>query len=141
MSLRVEVIAAERVVLTQDAGIVVAMTATGQIGVLPAHAPMVTLLVPGEVRLGVGQSETVLSIAGGYLEVRENQVVILANAAERAEEIDVSRAEKSRDRALGRLANRAANEDYARASVSLARAMARLRVAELTGSRASRRPI
>ncbi|NCA12750.1 MAG: ATP synthase F1 subunit epsilon, partial [Proteobacteria bacterium] len=92
MPLHVEIIAAEQVIMSEDADVVVAQTASGQVAILPAHAPLVTLLVPGQLRLGRGSTEQVLSVSGGYLEVRENQVVILADAAERAEDIDLQRA-------------------------------------------------
>ena len=71
-------------------------TVEGQIGVLPRHAPMLTILVPGTVRLRRGDEEEILAVGGGFLEVSENKVVVLADSAERAEEIDVARAEEAR---------------------------------------------
>jgi F-type H+-transporting ATPase subunit epsilon len=141
MPLHVEIVAAEQVILAEDADVVVAQTASGQIAILPAHAPLVTLLVPGQLRLGRGTSERVLAVAGGFLEVRENRLVVLADAAERAEDIDLQRALSARDRAQGVLAQKRSNAESARAAVALGRAIARIRVAELArGRTAVRRP-
>jgi F-type H+-transporting ATPase subunit epsilon len=142
MPLHVEVIAVDRVIMTEDTDVVVAQTASGQVAILPAHAPMVTLLVPGQLRLGRGSTEHILSVSGGYLEVRENQVVVLADAAERAEDIDLQRAIAARERAVAELAQKQSNVEAARASIALSRAIARIRVAEITrGRTAMRRPI
>lgn len=141
MPLHVEVIAAEQVILAEDADVVVAQTASGQIAILPAHAPLVTLLVPGQLRLGRGGSEQVLAVAGGYLEVRENQLVVLADAAERGEDIDLQRAITARERAEAALAQKQSNAETARAAIALNRAIARIRVAEISrGRTATRRP-
>ncbi len=141
MPLHVEVIAAERVILSEDAEVVVADTAAGRIAVLPAHAPLVTLLVPGQLRLGRGEGAQVLAISGGYLEVRENHVVVLADAAEVAGSIDVSRAVAARERAEAHLAQRQANVDIARATAALGRALARIKVAEAVGGRPAPRRV
>jgi F-type H+-transporting ATPase subunit epsilon len=131
MPLHVEVVAAERSVLSDDVDEILAQTLGGQVGILPHHAPLLTLLTPGELRLiKRGSEEQVLAVGGGFLEVGDNQVVILADSAERAEEIDVARAEEARRRAGARLANRAPDVDYARASAALARSLARLRASE-----------
>ncbi|MGH2370886.1 MAG: ATP synthase F1 subunit epsilon, partial [Chloroflexota bacterium] len=84
MPLHVEVVAAERPILDQDVDEVLATTTQGQVGILPRHAPMLTLLAPGAVRLRRGDDETVLAVGGGFLEVSANRVVILADSAERA---------------------------------------------------------
>ena len=139
MPLHVEVIAAEQVILAEDADMVVAQTASGQIAILPAHAPLVTLLVPGQLRLVRGAGEQVLAVAGGYLEVRVNQLVVLADAAERAEDIDLQRAISARERAEAVLAQKTSNAETARATVALSRAIARIRVAEITRGRATTR--
>jgi F-type H+-transporting ATPase subunit epsilon len=130
MPLHVEIIAAEQPILTSDADVVVAMTVSGQISVLPQHAPLLTLLAPGELRLGRGANEVLLALAGGYLEIRDDHVTILADAAERAEDIDVSRAERARDRASARLRESRSTIDVARASSALARATSRLKAAD-----------
>ena len=141
MPLHVEIIAAEQVIMSEDADVVVAQTASGQVAILPAHAPLVTLLVPGQLRLGRGSTEQVLSVSGGYLEVRENQVVILADAAERVEDSERNRAIGTRERVESERAQKQSNAESARASIALSRAIARIRVAEITRGRAAmRRP-
>jgi F-type H+-transporting ATPase subunit epsilon len=141
MPLQVEVVAAERSILSDEADEVLADTVEGQIGVLPRHAPMLTILVPGTVRLRRGDEEEILAVGGGFLEVSENKVVVLADSAERAEEIDVARAEEARARAAARLQTRGTDLDQDRARAALARSISRLRVAELSRRRGrSRRP-
>ncbi|MCX5986174.1 MAG: F0F1 ATP synthase subunit epsilon [Chloroflexi bacterium] len=135
MPLHVEIIAAEQPILTIDVEVVVATTVSGQISVLPQHEPLLTLLAPGELRLGRGANEMFLALAGGYLEVRDDHVTILADAAERAEDIDVARAEGSRERATARLREARSNVDVVRASSALARAVSRLKAADRYRSR------
>ena len=130
MPTHVEIVAAERRVLEDDVDEVIAPSVMGQIGILPRHAPMLTILVPGELRLKKGEQETILAIGGGFLEVGDNRVVILADSAERAEEIDVARAEEARRRAASRLESRSREVDSARAQASLQRALARIRAVE-----------
>jgi F-type H+-transporting ATPase subunit epsilon len=138
MPTHVEIVAAERRVLEDDVDEVNAPTPKGHIGVLPRHAPMLTLLAPGELRLKKGETETVLAIGGGFLEVGDNRVVILADSAERAEEIDVTRAEEARRRASARLESNSREVDSARAQASLQRALARIRAVERVRQRGGR---
>src|SRR5919202_4334210 len=130
MPLHLEVVAAERSVFSDDVDEVLAHTLAGQIGILPHHAPLLTLLAPGELRLRRGGEEIALAVGGGFLEVGDNRVVVLADSAERAEEIDVARAEEARRRAAERLAARTPEVDMQRAQAALARALARLRAVE-----------
>jgi F-type H+-transporting ATPase subunit epsilon len=88
------------------------------------------MIQPGVLRIVKGNDEVEMAITGGFIEVRQNRVTILADAAERAEEIDTVRAEEARRRAQRRLEERASEEDLARAEASLARALARIKVAE-----------
>jgi F-type H+-transporting ATPase subunit epsilon len=100
MPLRVQIVTAEREVLAEDAvDMVVAPGAEGVIGILPRHAPLLTTLNPGEVRIKKGGSEDAISVGGGFLQVARDQVLILADTAERADEIDEARAEEARRRA------------------------------------------
>ena len=140
MPLHVEVVAAERSVLAEEADEVLAQTVDGQIGILPSHAPLLTLLAPGELVLKRGSQETSVSVGGGFLEVGDDRVVVLADSAERAEEIDVARAEEARRRAAERLAARTAEIDAERARAALARSLARLRIVERTRRRTGRAP-
>jgi F-type H+-transporting ATPase subunit epsilon len=102
----------------------------GYFGVLPGHTPMLAALGVGELWYRTGQEKTYLSIAGGFAEVLPERVTILARLAERAEEIDVERAEGARKRAAERVSAAPQSEiDYERARAALAKAMTRLQVA------------
>jgi len=137
MPLSVEIVTAERVVYSDDnVDAVIAPGVEGELGVLPRHTAFMTMLEPGELRLVKGEEEVILAVTGGFLEVRENKVVILADAAERAEEIDLARAEEARHRAEERLTAREGTVDLARAEADLRRAVTRLGVAQ----RRRRRP-
>ena len=90
-----------------------------------------TMLKPGEVLVRKGNEEYYLAVSGGFLEVKPDHITILADAAERADEIDIARAEAAKRRAEESLTGRTANEiDSANAEASLRRALARLKVAE-----------
>ena len=93
---RVDIVTAERVVYSEDADMVLAPGAQGQLGILPHHAPLMTILQPGELLVRKGGDEFSLAISGGFLEVRPDRVIVLADSAERAEEIDTARAELAR---------------------------------------------
>lgn len=129
--IRLDVVTAERMVYSDDVDMVVAPGFAGQLGILPHHTPLMTSLLPGELRIKKGGEEISLVISGGFLEVRPDKVVVLADTAERADEIDVERAEAARRRAQERLSQeRELGIDGARAEASLRRSLARLRVAE-----------
>ena len=129
-SLKIDIVTAERVVYTAEADIVIAPGVEGQLGILPHHAPLMTILQAGELVVRKGGEEESLAISGGFLEVRPDRIIVLADQAERAEEIDASRAEAARKRAEERLKERPAGVDEARAEAALRRAMVRLSVAE-----------
>jgi len=129
-SLKLDIVTAERVVYSDEADVVVAPGIDGQLGILPHHAPLMTTLQPGELRVRKGGEEFSLAISGGFLEVRPDRVIILADAAERAEEIDVSRAEEAKRRAEELLRHPTPEVDVARADASMRRALARLQVVE-----------
>lgn len=130
MTIRVEVVTAERMVFTDDVDIVVAPGVQGELGILPHHAPLMTTLAPGELLIRKGGQEFSLAISGGFLEVRPDRVIVLADAAERAEEIDIARAEAAKERAQKRLHERPPGLDEARTEAAMRRALARLKVAE-----------
>jgi len=129
-SLKLDIVTAERVVYSEDVDAVIAPGVEGQLGILPHHAPLMTILQAGELLVRRGGEEDTLAISGGFLEVRPDRVIVLADSAERAEEIDVSRAEEAKKRAEQRLIEKTAEIDTARVEASLRRAMARLTVAE-----------
>jgi F-type H+-transporting ATPase subunit epsilon len=130
--LSVEVVTGERVVYAEeDVDMVVAPGAEGQLGILPRHAALFTLLSAGEMRVKKGANEQSLVVFGGFLEVANNRVLVLADTAERLEEIDLQRAEDARQRAQTRIAQRGqGGVDMALAEASLQRAAVRLRVAQ-----------
>ena len=129
-SMRLDIVTAERVVYSEDVDVVVAPGVEGQLGILPHHAPLMTTLQAGEVRVKKGGEEFFLAISGGFLEVRPDRVIVLADTAERAEEIDIARAEEAKRRAEERLSRRVPEADAARAEAALQRSLARLKVAE-----------
>jgi len=130
MAIKLDVVTAERLVYSDEVDIVVAPGIEGELAILPHHAPLMTMLQPGELRTRKGVDEQSLVITGGFLEVRPDRVTILADAAERAEEIDIARAEAAKKRAEERLTKRTTEVDLARAEAALQRSLARLKVAE-----------
>jgi len=131
VALKVDIVTAERLVYSEE-GVerLIVPGVEGELGVLTLHAPLLTMIQPGVLRIVKGGDEVEMAITGGFIEVRQNRVTILADAAERAEEIDAVRAEEARRRAQRVLEERISEEDLARAEASLARALARLKVAE-----------
>jgi F-type H+-transporting ATPase subunit epsilon len=135
-SLQVEIVTAERLVFTGEATEVVAPGSEGQLGILPMHAPLMTSLAPGELIVRNENQETVMAVSGGFLEVRPDRVIILADQAERAEEIDIERAQAARKRAEERVGKE--EFDTARTEAALRRALIRLQVAEKIKERRAR---
>jgi len=129
-TLRLEIVTAERTVFADDVSEVVAWGVEGQLGILPHHAPLMTMLQPGDLLIKKDDEEHYLAISGGFLEVRPDKVIILADACERAEEIDVERAEAARHRAEEILKTRPPEIDTAAAEDALRRSLARIKVAE-----------
>ncbi len=125
-----EIVTPEKKVLSETVDIVVAPGEMGEFGVLAGHVPFLCKLKVGELRYRVGGAARFVSIMGGYAEVANNQVTILATAAEEAAEIDVIRAKAARERAERRIAEAKDKLEFARAQAALQRAMARLRIAE-----------
>ena len=136
MPLKIDIVTAERIVYSADVDEVIAPGAEGQLGILPHHAPLMTILQAGALVTKKGGKEQILAISGGFLEVRPDHVIVLADQAERAEEIDAARAEAARKRAEERLKERhAEGVDAARAEASLRKALVRLSVAEKVKTR------
>ena len=127
--LTLEITTPMRLVVAEQVDDVVAPGIQGYFGVLPGHAPFLTTLGVGVVTYRVGRTEHHLVVAGGFAEVRNDKVIILADSAERPEEIDRARAEKAKERAERRLSGRAPDDvDFARAQVALTRALTRLTI-------------
>ncbi|HSZ62065.1 MAG TPA: F0F1 ATP synthase subunit epsilon [Terriglobales bacterium] len=104
--------------------------ATGYLGILPGHAPLITELGVGEITYKASGTTHTLAVAWGFAEVLPDKLTILAEAAERPQEIDIARAQKAKERAEERLKSNAADVDYARAEDALRRAESRLDVAK-----------
>ena len=102
----------------------------GQITVLAHHAPLLAMLDPGEVIIRADQGEEILAIGGGFVEVRDDEVIVLADTAERAEEIDAARAEAAKERAKEQLKKPLAGPELIAAEAALRRSLARLKVSE-----------
>lgn len=128
--IKLDIVTAERRVFSGEVDEVVAWGTEGQMGILPSHAPLMTMLQPGELLVKKGGDEEYLAIAGGFLEVRPDRIVILADACERSEEIDVQRAEAAKRRAEETLKTRPPGLDVAATEAALRRSLVRLKVAE-----------
>lgn len=132
--LTLEVANPMRLVVSETVDEVVAPGVQGYFGVLPGHAPFLTTLHIGELMYRTGHKEHSLAIAGGFAEIRNDKVIILADTAEHPYEIDRARAERARRRAEERLAGRGPGDtDYTRAMAALMRALTRLAVAAKGG--------
>lgn len=129
MPLHLEVVTAERLVYTDDVDMVVAPGAEGFLGILPRHAPLMSVLNIGELRIKKGAEETELAIGGGFLEVLNDRVTVLADSAERADEIDIARAEEAHQRAQRVLSERRDTESANALEATMRRAQVRLKVA------------
>src|SRR3989344_2465142 len=104
-------------------------TKMGEITVLPDHLPVVASLVPGEVRVTVGGQEVSMAVSGGFIQIMPGKVVVLADSAERAEDIDEARAEQARHRAQELLTKKRTEAvDYTGLAVKLEKELARLKV-------------
>ena len=138
-TLHVEVVTAERELYNGEANLVSAPGSEGRLGILPRHAALLTTLAPGDLRIELNGAEEPLFVSGGFLEVSNDHVTVLADTAEHAEEIDQARAEEARRRAQERLTQTQSEAERAELQAALERAVARLRVAELTRRRGRRR--
>lgn len=126
-----KIITPERVVFSDDVEQVSMMTRNGEITVLPHHIPLVTIIQPGELRYKKNGEELFLAVSGGFAEVRpDNTIIILADTAERAHEIDIERARSAHDRAVKMMEESKHREDvdYTALQANLDRALVRLKV-------------
>jgi len=131
MPLSVHIVTAEREVFAEE-GVeeVIAPGSEGELTVLPQHAPLLTMIKPGIMRIVKGGQEVDMAITGGFLEVRDDRVTILADATERAEEIDEARALEARHRAEHSLEERVSLEHMIEAQAALQRALLRIKAVE-----------
>lgn len=128
-SQRLDIVTPAKVVFSEEVEFVVAPGAEGELGFLPEHTPLVSALKTGVLRVQQGGNDIKVAICGGFVEVKNSRVVVLADSAERADQIDLSRAEAAKQRAEQRLATKAADVDAARAEAALQRATARIKAA------------
>ena len=126
--IRLEFVTPERALVHEDVDEVEIPGEDGYFGVLPGHAPLLAALQPGELWYRRGAEKKYAFIAGGFAEVLPDRVAILAQIAEKAEDIDIQRAEASKRRAEDRLARPTADMDAERARVALLRSLMRLQV-------------
>ena len=128
--IKLEIVTAERQTFADEVNAIIAPGVEGQLGILPHHAPLMTMLQPGEIILKKDGEETYLFVSGGFLEVRPDKVIILADACEHCEEIDIARAEEAKLRAEERIHSKSSEADYSRAEAALRRSVSRIKVAE-----------
>jgi F-type H+-transporting ATPase subunit epsilon len=123
------VVSVERSLFEGDVDFIVANGADGELGILPRHAALMTSLKPGTLKITQGDKETLLFVGGGFLEVLPDRVTVLADTAERAEEISIERAEEARKHAQEKLAGTLSTSEEVEFQQALAMAEARLRLA------------
>jgi F-type H+-transporting ATPase subunit epsilon len=128
-SIELQIVTPDRMLVHEQVDEVVIPGSEGYLGVLPGHTPLLASLAVGELWYRKGQEKIYLAIAFGFAEVLPDRVTILAQLAERAEDIDITRAEEAKKRAEARLSQAKADVDYERARAALTKSLARLQVA------------
>lgn len=129
-TIRLDFVSQDHMVFSGDVNEVLVPGIEGQLGILPKHAPLMTILSPGEVVVKrEGQPDLLFAVSGGWMEVRPNKITILAHTAERSDEIDLQRAEAARARAEQLLAQGPPREERASLEMALKRSQIRLKVA------------
>lgn len=129
LTFKLEIMTPERVFYSDNVEMVIVATPQGELGILAGHMPLVAAIAVGSGRIKKENGEWVEAIlTEGFMEVKQDRVVIIADTAEWPHEIDANRAEAARKRAEERLAIKRSEEEYARSQAALARAMARLKV-------------
>ncbi len=125
-----EIITPKKTVFKEKVDVLEAPAVDGLIGILPRHAPLITALKTGVIRVKQETNERYISVSEGIMDVKPDQVNVVARTAELPEEIDVERAKKAKERAKERLEESSSKIDNARAEGALERAMARIKAAE-----------
>jgi F-type H+-transporting ATPase subunit epsilon len=127
----VDIVSAEREIFSGEAEMLFAPAEMGELGITPRHAPLLTRMKPGTVRVkAAGGEESVFYVSGGILEIQPHQVTVLSDTALRAKDIDEAAAQEAKHRAEEALANQTGEMDVARAQAELLEAVARLRTLE-----------
>lgn len=130
-TIKVSVVTPDGPVYEADVEMVSTKAKSGELGILPGHIPLVAPLEISAVRLKKGGETKYIAVSGGFLEVRPDKVTILAQSAEKAEDIDVARAKAAKERAERRLQSKEDDIDFKRAELALKRAINRLNVANM----------
>ncbi|MDP2657935.1 MAG: F0F1 ATP synthase subunit epsilon [Candidatus Deferrimicrobium sp.] len=126
-TIRLELVTPERLVLSEEVDEVVLPGYEGEFGVLPGHTQYLAILNIGMLWYREGSAKTRIALGGGFAEVNHDRVVVMADTAERVEEIDVERAQRARDRAEARLKEMSLNDEtYAKVYAELQRALVRM---------------
>ncbi len=138
-TIQVDIVSVEGAIWSGEANLVIAPARMGEVGIAPRHAPLMTTLRPGDLRVQRdGQDELFFYVTGGILEVQPKKVTVLADTALRAEQLDESAADEARKRAEEALKGASSQEDLAHAQMQLVEAAARYRAAQkLKGKRAT----
>jgi F-type H+-transporting ATPase subunit epsilon len=138
--LTVQIVTAEREVMRDEADVVIAPGIEGTVGILPRHAPLLTALVPGILVLKNDGQEEAMAVSGGFLQVANNRVLILADTADRADEVDEARAQEARAQAEAALKEAAKGGNSLQ--TEMARAALRVSLAQINvAQRRRRRPV
>ena len=140
MPIRCEIVSQDRLVYEGDVDIVMVPGSLGEMGILPGHAPLLSSLEMGVIRVKTEDKEEVFTVTGGFIEVQPNIVTVMADAAENVEDIDVERAEKAMERASKFVEEYSATDqtNHLRAQAALRRSNLRLKVAQQYRKRGQR---
>ena len=133
--LALEIVTPDRALVNEQVDEVQLPGSEGYFGVLPGHAPLLTMMQVGEMWYRTGQEKHHLAVAFGFVEVLPDRVTVLAHVAERAQDIDVARAEAAKKRAEERVATPRSDMDFERARIALMKSLIRLQVASRTRTR------
>jgi F-type H+-transporting ATPase subunit epsilon len=140
MPLLLEIVTPERLAYSDEVDSVQVPGSEGELGILPHHAPLLSMLGVGELRIRKGGAEESFAIVGGFVQVRPDKVVVMAETADMASEIDLERAQAARHEAERALESGQEPADLARARAALQAALLRIRVAERRHREGPRRP-
>lgn len=139
MTMHVDIVSAEEEIFSGPAEMVFAPAVMGELGILPRHAPLLTQLKPGEVRLRTGGGEEqFFYVSGGMLEIQPHVVTVLADTALRAKDLDEAKALQAKERAEQALRDKTSEFEYARAQSELAEAVAQLQAIKKLRDKAGR---
>ncbi len=140
MPMMLEIITAERQVYSDEVDMVIAPGVDGQLGILPKHAPLMTMLKPGELTVRKNGEDIYVAVSGGFVEVLGNRVSVLADACERSDEIDEERAQQAMQRAQERLANQDSDMESQAALAAFQRAQVRINLVRRRRPRTGQAP-